>query len=935
MRLPILLSGLLLSSVAPLPAQSARWEDTLPPRAFARLAMQARAADSVPARAAAWSAWAQAAPDSTAPRLALATLARYDVRYGDAMQWLDSAARVATTPLWRNAIARERISVQLTRGEFVGMQAMVAGIMADSAALPPGEWAEARFSRLSADRRRGLPVGLAAVDSVAALALPTDSSLQARLHCTRAAYDTKRLLEHASRGIAIATLAHLPFVVANCALIVGATLSQLAETEQALAWLQRSEDLARAAHDLPTLAAGLQWYGSTLSSVTFIQKARLKLVESIRIAQRIEGRNVEAWALVALASASQQVGDFSSTSLALRRAAILFEATGDSYGAQYQRIEEIASLLMLKDRDGAERVAAGVLSYGRTVRNPVLEMTGAFELGNVAMHRGQYARARQWLDTAAVRVDSLGERYRSRLNWYRGIVAWRSGAPADAVRLLREVRTHYEASQNLALLRVTGPLSSALLLAGDTTAAAGMLVTASDDLDAVRGSISDGGFRKVLTLPDAWGASEGAQDEVMAGIVPSRRWLPTVFAVAERARSRALLKGAFGSVSADSTLGDAERRVRATSTDLAKVQRSLAPGTALLVYAGGANAARTSVMVITRTSARGLTIASLDSLDRDIVRWLALLESGETGAGAGRRAAASVLSTALRGLPASITRLVVVPQGPLYRVPFHALPLGSGVLGDRVVVTVAPSVSLAMAYAADPRRAIPANVLALGAGDTNIESDTPGSLAAATDGGKRSDFLAPLRAAADEARAAAAWGSGSLALTGPAASESALKREARDGRFTVLHAAAHALTSDQVLGANWLILRADSTEDGYVSGGELAQLASGLSLVVLSGCRTTGDFGSRGDAIDGLVAPLLARGVRTVVASHWAVSDRWTRVLMERFYANLAAGLGTADALHRAQASLRTSGVPARFWAAFSVIGDGALTLGSARRDDR
>ena len=80
-----------------------------------------------------------------------------------------------------------------------------------------------------------------------------------------------------------------------------------------------------------------------------------------------------------------------------------------------------------------------------------------------------------------------------------------------------------------------------------------------------------------------------------------------------------------------------------------------------------------------------------------------------------------------------------------------------------------------------------------------------------------------------------------------------------------------------------------------------------------------------------MVTPLLARGVRTVVASHWAVSDRWTRVLMERFYANLAAGLEAADALNRAQSSLRTAGASARFWAAFSVIGNGALTLSNAR----
>jgi CHAT domain-containing protein len=101
-------------------------------------------------------------------------------------------------------------------------------------------------------------------------------------------------------------------------------------------------------------------------------------------------------------------------------------------------------------------------------------------------------------------------------------------------------------------------------------------------------------------------------------------------------------------------------------------------------------------------------------------------------------------------------------------------------------------------------------------------------------------------------------------------------------------------------------------------------------MVVLSGCRTTGDFGSRGDAVDGLVAPLLARGVRTVVASHWAVSDRWTKVLMERFYQRLAAGVGAADAMNDAQSSLRKAGVPARFWAAFSVIGDGSLSFTTA-----
>ena len=91
------------------------------------------------------------------------------------------------------------------------------------------------------------------------------------------------------------------------------------------------------------------------------------------------------------------------------------------------------------------------------------------------------------------------------------------------------------------------------------------------------------------------------------------------------------------------------------------------------------------------------------------------------------------------------------------------------------------------------------------------------------------------------------------------------------------------------------------------------------------------DFGFRGDAVEALVAPLLARGVFTVVASHWAVRNRWTRVLIERFSADLAAGLETADALDRAQSSLRTAGVPARLLA----TAPRTIPLANVLRSDR
>jgi len=699
---------------------------------------------------------------------------------------------------------------------------------------------------------------------------------------------------------------------------------------EATPWLQRAEATSRAAHDDPTLAATLHWHGSLERTLGFVQKARRLYTEAIRVAQRSNDRNIEAWALLGLAGTARDVGDASLASIALARAAILFEATGDGFGALNRRIERAQAQILLRDLDGAEQLARATRAQAESLGYASGTLRSIYLLADIAMRRGRLVECTTLLDAAEPHSKQVGAAWGTQLAEYRGMLAQRKGESARAVATLTEVRKLHSRAQDLYLHNLDGALALAWLDAGDSTRSAALLDESSRHLDSVRDTLAVAGLRKVVGSLDYWGGTSGNIDQVMASFVVSPRWLPTVFRISERSRARALLYGALANEADTSSvaIGAARRRVRASATVLAEVQRAMKPNTAMLIYAGGHAQARTSMMLVTRTTARGFTLAPLDSLDGDIVRWLALLESGEPGAGAGRRVSRAVLGDALRSLPASVRRLVIIPHGPLYRVPFQALPFGAGVLGDRVVITVAPSVSLAMAYAAAPRTA-PARVLAMGAGDMRAQSGTPLSLDLTVERTARADPLAPLLAAGDEARAAAGWAPGSLALTGENASEAALKREAHSA-YTVLHAAAHALTSDQVLGANYLILRPDAVDDGYVSGGELATLSQGMSMVVLSGCRTTGDFGSHGDAVDGLVAPLLARGVRTVIASHWAVSDRWTRILMERFYQRLAAGASTADAMNDAQTSLRRAGVPARFWAAFSVIGDGSLSFMSA-----
>ena len=73
-------------------------------------------------------------------------------------------------------------------------------------------------------------------------------------------------------------------------------------------------------------------------------------------------------------------------------------------------------------------------------------------------------------------------------------------------------------------------------------------------------------------------------------------------------------------------------------------------------------------------------------------------------------------------------------------------------------------------------------------------------------------------------------------------------------------------------------------------------------------------------------------GAESIVATLWSVEDNSTRLIMERFYQNLARGFSRTEALQLAQLSLlkpsakdtvQQSGyAPPFYWAPFVVIGN-------------
>ncbi|HYM01826.1 MAG TPA: CHAT domain-containing tetratricopeptide repeat protein [Stellaceae bacterium] len=171
---------------------------------------------------------------------------------------------------------------------------------------------------------------------------------------------------------------------------------------------------------------------------------------------------------------------------------------------------------------------------------------------------------------------------------------------------------------------------------------------------------------------------------------------------------------------------------------------------------------------------------------------------------------------------------------------------------------------------------------------------------------------------------------------GAEATEAAF-RGAHPERYRVLYFATHGLLPGELQCQTEpaLVLSPPTApavtkaEDGLLEASEIAALKLDADLVVLSACNTAapgGRFG--GEALSGLAEAFFYAGARTLLASHWQVPSGATTKLMTDVFERVGPDLshGVADSLRRAQLDLLdkpATGHPF-FWAAFTVIGDGA-----------
>ena len=120
-------------------------------------------------------------------------------------------------------------------------------------------------------------------------------------------------------------------------------------------------------------------------------------------------------------------------------------------------------------------------------------------------------------------------------------------------------------------------------------------------------------------------------------------------------------------------------------------------------------------------------------------------------------------------------------------------------------------------------------------------------------------------------------------------------------------------------------------DNGLLQASEISELKLNADWVVLSACNTASSDGEDAEALSGLARAFLYAGARSLVVSHWDVSDEATKQLMSSLFKISAKNpqLSHGEALREATLELLDNSktndeAHPRMWAPFIVVGEPA-----------
>jgi CHAT domain-containing protein/tetratricopeptide (TPR) repeat protein len=278
------------------------------------------------------------------------------------------------------------------------------------------------------------------------------------------------------------------------------------------------------------------------------------------------------------------------------------------------------------------------------------------------------------------------------------------------------------------------------------------------------------------------------------------------------------------------------------------------------------------------------------------------------------------------------SRLLIVADGMLQRLPFAALPSPSraGVrLASTHEVVLLPSASVGAALVARAAsRPAPSPAIAVFADPVFSPLDARVAASSRSEDRTSDPPLPRLRFSRQEADAIARLAPRRTRIWADFGASRSAVLGAPLADYGIVHLAAHAVIDDRHPPLSSLVLsqvnRDGRAEDGRVRLHEVYTLSLNARLVVLSACRTALGRPVAGEGLIGLTRGFLHAGADAVIAALWEVDDRAAAVFMTRFYeALLARGESPAAALRAARRSMQRDArfASPRDWAAFVLIG--------------
>jgi CHAT domain-containing protein len=233
--------------------------------------------------------------------------------------------------------------------------------------------------------------------------------------------------------------------------------------------------------------------------------------------------------------------------------------------------------------------------------------------------------------------------------------------------------------------------------------------------------------------------------------------------------------------------------------------------------------------------------------------------------------------------------LIIVPQGGLHYLPFHALYDGHEYLIENCEVSYAPSAAI---FERCRHRQVHGldRALLLGVSD----EQTP--------------------RIHDEIRSIGGIFGNTTAFVDDAATADALRLHSRAA--DVVHLACHGqFRSDNPLFSALLLA------DGWFTVRDAYSLRLDNALVTLSACETGANVVAPGDELIGLARGFFSAGARSVLLSLWMVDDEATNQMMVDFYREMKAGSSLSTSLRAAQLRMLKEMPHPFFWSPFVLVG--------------